>query len=159
MTRIILFTLFLCLCAFFINLSSYKKVHDDKVVLNRTHLLKTFDDHKKEAAALLAAAENKGNETEEEKEEGLDMNDPAIAASHALYTEGKNCMGCHGAQGEGNEAERSPVIAGQHSWYIIDHINQLADGTRPSTVAQAHKGLEDKEIKDLAKYISLLRVE
>ncbi len=155
MTRIILFTLFLCLCTFFLNLSDYKKVHDDKVVLNRSHLLKTIDDHKKEAAAKLAG----NTKTEEKKEEGLDMNDPVIAASHALYTEGKNCMGCHGPQGEGNESEKSPLIAGQHSWYIVDHINQLASGSRPSTVADAHKGLEDKEIKDLAKYISLLRVE
>jgi len=157
MTRIILFTFFLCLCAFFLNLSGYKKVHDDKVVLNRSHLLDTFEIHKKEEQAKLAAKDN--SEPEEEEEKGLDLNDPVMAAAHTLYNEGKNCMGCHGPQGEGDESQKSPLIAGQYDWYIIDHINQIASGSRATEVAESHAGLEDKEIKDLAKYISLLRVE
>ncbi len=159
MTRIILFTIFLSLCAFFLNLAGYRKAHDKDVVLNRDHLIKTLDNYKKEQEAKLLAKTQKPQV--EKKEEGLNLEDPKIKAAIAVYTGTGKCSSCHGDQAQGIESSKAPLLAGQHDWYLIDQYAQLGEGKRPaeSAVIAAHKGLSDQEIKDVSKYISLLRVE
>ncbi len=159
MTRIILFTFFLSLCAFFLNLAGYRTEHDKTVVLNRDHLIKKLDQYKKDQEALLAKKDSK--QEPEKKEEGLNLEDPKIQAAIALYTEAGKCASCHGDQAQGIESAKAPLLAGQHSWYIIDQFSQLGSGSRPAQAAapEVHKSLNEQEIKDVAKYISLLRVE
>lgn len=160
MTRIILFTLFLCLCAFLLNLAGYKKVHDQSIVLNSEYLSKTLENNKKEKEALLLA-KNKKAEPEEEKKAVLDMNDPKIKNGFTVYSEGKNCLSCHGEKAQGNPEVKAPLLAGQHDWYIIDQIAQIDSGKRAidNSALSAHQGLTEQETKDVAKYISLLRLQ
>jgi cytochrome c553 len=45
-----------------------------------------------------------------------------------LYEE--NCAKCHGAQGEGNEKEHMPAVAGQHYLYQVRQFDAIRSGRR-----------------------------
>jgi cytochrome c553 len=45
-----------------------------------------------------------------------------------LYEE--NCVKCHGAQGEGNEKEHMPAVAGQHYLYQVRQFDAIRSGRR-----------------------------
>lgn len=40
------------------------------------------------------------------------------------------CAACHGAQGEGNVAQKAPRLIGQHAWYMKRQIHNFKDGLR-----------------------------
>jgi cytochrome c553 len=44
------------------------------------------------------------------------------------------CVGCHGAQGEGNPAGGFPRLAGQPAFYLERQMNAFADGRRENPV-------------------------
>jgi cytochrome c553 len=51
-----------------------------------------------------------------------------IAAGKALYE--KQCVECHGKNGEGNKEKFYPVIAGQHYKYLLRQMTEIRDGHR-----------------------------
>ena len=65
-----------------------------------------------------------------------------LATGEALYE--KHCADCHGAAGQGDEAEHTPAIAGQHFAYLMRQFDAIRDGTRKN----ADSKMTD-EIKDL----------
>lgn len=69
------------------------------------------------------------------------------------------CHGCHGVPGYENAYPRYPVprIAGQNEQYLLNalHEYQSGDRTHPTMGAQA-QSLSDKEIADIAAYLSSL---
>ncbi len=78
------------------------------------------------------------------------------AAGKALiYT----CSGCHGVPGYENAypSYHVPHIAGQNEQYIINALHEYKSGGRkhPTMGAQA-QSMSDKEIADIAAYLSSL---
>jgi cytochrome c553 len=61
------------------------------------------------------------------KYEGADA-DAQIAKGKTLYE--KECLSCHGANGEGDKEKFYPVIAGQHYKYLLRQMNEIRDGHR-----------------------------
>jgi len=51
-----------------------------------------------------------------------------ISKGKELYE--KQCLECHGANGEGNKEKFYPVIAGQHYKYLLRQMTEIRDGHR-----------------------------
>ena len=51
-----------------------------------------------------------------------------LAEGKALYE--KECLECHGKNGEGNKEKFYPVIAGQHYKYLLRQMTEIRDGHR-----------------------------
>jgi cytochrome c oxidase subunit 2 len=49
------------------------------------------------------------------------------AKGKALYP---TCAGCHGMNGEGNQALNAPAIAGQQEWYVARQLRYYQEGIR-----------------------------
>ena len=77
------------------------------------------------------------------------------AGRKLIYT----CNGCHGVEGYENAYPRYPVpkIAGQNAQYIVNalHGYKAGDRSHPTMGAQA-QSLSDKDIEDIAAYLSSL---
>jgi cytochrome c553 len=72
-----------------------------------------------------------------------------------------SCMGCHGANGNGNPASRYPAIGGQHANYIKAQLLHFRQGGVYGDKEDAHnlimsqvaKNLSDADIDALASYL------
>jgi cytochrome c553 len=72
----------------------------------------------------------------------------------ALY---KQCILCHGEKGEGNLAQKAPMLSGQYDWYIIKQLEDTKAGRRKNPVMMSYVSkLSADDIKELAAYISKL---
>ena len=157
-TRIVLFTLFLSLIAGLLSLSGYKKVFNKDQPLTTAHLEKKFKEFEMAKAKANMPKEKKVEVTDSDVVV-IDMNDPAIKNGHHVYTEKGQCLKCHGENGEGKVEEEAPVIAGQHDWYVIDQVTQMKAGIRVNEKMNPYlANIDEKDIKDVAKYIKLLRI-
>lgn len=77
------------------------------------------------------------------------------ARGQTLY---QTCIQCHGEKGEGNLKMKAPRIGGQFDWYIITSINMFKSGERKNPTMQPFiKDLSDKDIADLAAFVSTLK--
>ena len=56
--------------------------------------------------------------------------DAAIKISQGKELYEKQCLECHGKQGEGNKEKFFPVIAGQHYKYLLRQMTEIRDGHR-----------------------------
>ncbi|MBW7900808.1 MAG: c-type cytochrome [Rhodocyclaceae bacterium] len=65
--------------------------------------------------------------TEHGKYEGADA---AIQVSQGKALYEKQCLECHGKNGEGNKEKFYPVIAGQHYKYLLRQMTEIRDGHR-----------------------------
>lgn len=73
------------------------------------------------------------------------------------------CATCHGANGEGNEAQKAPKIAGQLPWYLKSSLKKFMEGKRGaansgdtealSMAAMAKTLVNDQGIDDVVAYI------
>jgi cytochrome c553 len=80
---------------------------------------------------------------------------PALGAR--LYD--RNCQDCHGRQGEGDDAEFYPVLAGQHYNYLVRQIREIRDGVRRNanrTMRREVRDYSDADIEAVADHISRL---
>lgn len=71
-----------------------------------------------------------------------------------------NCANCHGAQGEGDEAEHIPAIAGQHFQYLMRQFDAIRGGTRKNADSKMTKeiqGLSVAQQASMLDYTSRLR--
>ena len=89
-------------------------------------------------------------------------------AGKALYAP---CIQCHGAKGEGKDANvppalRGPKLAGKHEWYLIESIGKYKKGYRGAdpkdTSGSIMKGMagllvDDQAIADVAAYIATIK--
>lgn len=82
-----------------------------------------------------------------------DAEGDAAAGKERFYT----CTGCHGIP-EYNNAYPTyhvPKLAGQHATYIEDALKAYRNGDRKhSTMHAQASSLSDKDIKDIAAYLS-----
>jgi cytochrome c oxidase subunit 2 len=60
---------------------------------------------------------------------------PDAAAGQALFAV---CAGCHGAQGEGNQAMNAPKLAGQGAWYLKRQLVNYKQGLRGTHDKDTH---------------------
>jgi cytochrome c553 len=81
----------------------------------------------------------------------------ALPRGAAAYR--RQCAGCHGALGEGNDRARVPSLAGQHQLYIVRQLQDAADGRRPNMEgrhATLARAMAYEEFLAIADYLSRL---
>jgi len=90
----------------------------------------------------------------------------AMADGAALYAE-KTCIACHGKEGKKPMTPAFPKLAGQNAAYMEQQMRDIKSGARANGSSAAMKGVmvnpegvelvSDKDIKDLALYLSKLK--
>jgi cytochrome c553 len=71
----------------------------------------------------------------------------------------RDCVQCHGKQGEGNEAKFYPVLAGQHYEYMLRQIRDIAALRRRNAnpdMVKVVRGYKDEELQAVVDYMSRL---
>jgi cytochrome c553 len=71
----------------------------------------------------------------------------------------RDCVQCHGQQGEGNEAKFYPVLAGQHYEYMLRQVRDIAGLRRRNAnpdMVKVVKDYKDDEIQAVVDYMSRL---
>jgi cytochrome c553 len=87
---------------------------------------------------------------------------PNLQAGQQLATSGTQngvtaCLGCHGAQGEGNAAGGFPRIAGQSAAYLGKQLGAYANGARVNPIMQPiAKAMNAEQIRDVSAYYASL---
>ena len=85
-----------------------------------------------------------------------------LQAGQQLATSGMEngvtaCVGCHGAQGEGNAAGGFPRIAGQSAAYLGKQLGAYANGARVNPImAPIAKAMNAEQIRDVSAYYASL---
>ncbi|HTV51991.1 MAG TPA: c-type cytochrome [Steroidobacteraceae bacterium] len=72
----------------------------------------------------------------------------------------RHCRACHGDSGQGDERRAVPRLAGQHPQYVLEQLQDAAQGRRASMQrdhTRALLKLQDAELGTLAAYASALR--
>src|SRR5512146_3095015 len=65
------------------------------------------------------------------------------------------CAGCHGAAGEGSDAQQAPRLAHQNADYLAAQLAAFASGARQSTVmAPVAKALDADQRRAAAAYFA-----
>lgn len=80
-----------------------------------------------------------------------------LAKGKELYD--RDCVQCHGPQGEGNEAKFYPVLAGQHYEYMLRQIRDIAALRRRNAnpdMVKIVKAYKDEELQAVVDYMSRL---
>jgi len=81
----------------------------------------------------------------------------SLANGAILYA--SNCASCHGEQGEGDDIEAVPMLAGQHPAYLLRQMYDAVDGRRP-TLTRLHskriKPLDFEQLHAVADFLSQL---
>jgi len=81
-----------------------------------------------------------------------------LATGKQLYR--RDCLRCHGKQGEGSEVKFYPVLAGQHYEYLLRQIRDIASGRRRNAHPQMAKVLgdyTDEKLQAVVDYMSRLQ--
>jgi len=80
-----------------------------------------------------------------------------LATGKQLYQ--RDCVRCHGKQGEGSEVKFHPVLAGQHYEYLLRQIRDIDAGRRRNAHPQMVKvlqGYTDEKLQAVVDYMSRL---
>jgi cytochrome c553 len=103
---------------------------------------------------------------------GLEADPSDWKAGQAVYVHGDEshgipaCAACHGPTGRGNPAAGYPALEAQQSVYVVEQLQNYANGTRYSTTTATPnstimfdiaKNLTPEQIRDLASYVQGLR--
>lgn len=96
---------------------------------------------------------------------GLPMNPdngkgPGKNLEHGEKLYKKDCVACHGANGEGIQAAGFPRIHGQHFNYLVRQFEWIRDGKRKNVnpaMVQAIEGYNDDEVWAVLDYVSRLK--
>ena len=72
----------------------------------------------------------------------------------------KQCISCHGQNGEGNPAMKAPKLSGQYDWYILKQLkDKKAQKLRKNEAMMPFLNkLSETDMADLALYISKLSI-
>ncbi|MDR1424936.1 MAG: c-type cytochrome [Azoarcus sp.] len=82
-----------------------------------------------------------------------------VAKGKPLYE--KQCLECHGKNGEGNRAKFYPVIAGQHYKYLLRQMTEIRDGKRRNAnpdMVKAIRPYTDDMLVAISAYQSSLKM-
>ncbi len=156
--RLVLFLIFISLILGIASLSGYKNYHNDNRDLSLAGYNKNEQDKKVLAEEI--AQMNAPAEVVASGEYILKLNTASLKRAHEIFTGSGECLRCHGANGAGNAKEEAPLIAGQYDWYVQDQLTQMKAGTRSNPkMMEFLQKLSPQDIKDLAEYVSKLRIE
>lgn len=92
------------------------------------------------------------------KYEGADAS-MQIAKGKELYE--KQCLECHGKNGEGDQAKFYPVIAGQHYKYLLRQMTEIRDGKRRNSnpdMVKIIKPYTDEKLVAISAYQASLKM-
>ena len=82
-----------------------------------------------------------------------------IAKGKDLYE--KQCLECHGKNGEGDKAKFYPVIAGQHYKYLLRQMTEIRDGHRRNAnpdMVKVIKPYTDDQLVAISAYQASLKM-
>jgi cytochrome c553 len=80
-----------------------------------------------------------------------------LALGERLYA--RDCIGCHGDEGQGNAQELIPVVAGQHYEYLLRQVEDVADGWRSNNHPAMTRAMSDytpEQLSAVVDYMSRL---
>ncbi len=81
-----------------------------------------------------------------------------IKAGRKLYK--RECKSCHGTQGEGSDADATPMLAGQYTNYLQRQITLYVQGKRlhdeDDPGEEFLKSFSDDQLRNIFAYISIL---
>ncbi len=80
-----------------------------------------------------------------------------LALGKKLYE--KDCVGCHGDNGEGDEGKFYPMVTGQHYRYLLRESRQIRDGVRRNAypkMVTVIKKYSDADLEAVSDYMSRL---
>jgi len=80
-----------------------------------------------------------------------------LAVGEQLYR--RDCVQCHGEQGQGSQEKFYPVLAGQHYEYMLRQIRDIAALRRRNAnpdMVKVVKGYKDEELQAVVDYMSRL---
>jgi cytochrome c553 len=87
--------------------------------------------------------------------DGRAVDSDTLALGARLY--GANCASCHGQQGQGNNEDAVPMLAGQHPAYLLRQMYDSVDERRPR-LALLHTGsvkpLDFEQLRAVAEFLS-----
>ena len=149
-----------------------------KLTVTAKESSKHLEAAKKEAEELGLAALEKHN-AETEKKQKLEEEKAKQAAVAAVTSGGAgdaekgkllymNCVACHGVNGAGNPALKSPALAGQEAWYLETSLNKFLKGIRGGDMAKDQQAAmmaqmvkqflkTDDDVKNVIAYIQTLK--
>ena len=81
----------------------------------------------------------------------------SVASTGGASLYATNCANCHGAQGEGDDAQAVPMLAGQHAAYLLRQLTEAAEARRPALTqlhAQRVKALDAEQLQAIANFLS-----
>lgn len=96
--------------------------------------------------------------TDHGKYEGADA---AIQVSKGKDLYEKQCLECHGKNGEGDKEKFYPVIAGQHYKYLLRQMTEIRDGHRRNAnpdMVKVIKPYTDEQLVAISAYQSSLKM-
>lgn len=89
--------------------------------------------------------------------------DGDAARGKTLYTP---CISCHGPEGQGNEAMKSPPLVNMSDWYVVSSMEKFKAGYRGYDASQDQSGVimqamantlpTDQAVRDVAAYLRTL---
>lgn len=92
--------------------------------------------------------------------------EPTIFADNQMGKQlyDQQCAACHGVDGLGNVALKSPRIAGLQDWYLLKQMQKYRDGRRGGQrvdsvgvhMIESAKALSEQEIQNIMSYINVL---
>lgn len=163
--RLIIFIIACSIFSFIFYLSSYQAEFDPKSPLTSNTIdttKKNYDENQAALAQKLAEAENPSLEkkVEQPEEVVIDMKNPAIKNGFDVFHEKGSCIQCHGDMGQGNKDVEAPLLAGQYDWYVYNQLVAFKTGKRNNPAMTPFlESLTDEDFKNVASYISLLRIK
>ena len=85
---------------------------------------------------------------------------PGSDLEHGQRLYEKNCVDCHGRNGEGIEQEYMPLIQGQHYNYLVRQFEWIREGKRRNAddeMVEQIQGFTDRDISAIMDYTSRLK--
>lgn len=156
MTRLVLFLSLLCSFVLVLALRGNQHLPINNDRFNLAEATKIHTAQVEERQKALHPVEEKASEEEqttapaEQAEIALDT--PELQNGAKIY---KQCIVCHGKNGEGKLSQKAPALAGQFDWYLELQLKNMKSKARINAVMDPYlKKLSDQDMKDVAIYLS-----
>ncbi len=91
-------------------------------------------------------------EAPKEVEFQVALDTPQLQNGAQVY---KQCVVCHGKNGEGNKSQNAPRVGGQFDWYLELQLANMKSKVRDNAIMEPYlKKLNAQDMKDVAQYLS-----